>query len=62
MTAYELMCKRNISQNQIEYLEDTLKNDTETVLLTNAEVKDIINCLKEMETIIDIRLNKIKIE
>lgn len=62
MTAYDIMCKRNIFQNRIEYLKDTLKNDTGTVLLENTDIEDIIGCLVEARSLLELQLSKIKVD
>lgn len=53
MTAYELSERKNKILKQIEYLQqETSSNNTETVLLTNGEVLNIIENLNEcIETI-----------
>lgn len=53
MTAYE-MCESKIKiLTQINYLEGEMDNETETVLLTNGEVTDVVNALKDCLTILD---------
>lgn len=53
MTAYE-MCESKIKiLTQINYLEREMDNETDTVLLTNGEVTDVVNALKDCLTILD---------
>lgn len=60
MTAYELSEKKNKILRQIEYLQqETKSNDTETVLLTNDEVLNIIENLNECIETINESLKKI---
>lgn len=60
MTAYELSEKKNKILRQIEYLrQETDNNNTETVLLTNDEVLNIIENLNECIETINESLKKI---
>ena len=62
MTAYELSEKKNKILMQIEYLrQETDCNNTETVLLTNDEVFNIIENLNECIETINESLKKIVI-
>lgn len=53
MTAYE-MCESKIKiLTQINYLEGEMDNETDTVLLTNGEITDVVSALKDCLTILD---------
>lgn len=63
LTAYELSEKKNRILNQIEYLEqESDQNNTETVLLTNGEVGEIVEALKECVAFIDRRLKTVIVQ
>ena len=53
MTAYEMSEKKVRIIYQIKTLEDYLQNNTETVLLTNQEVEEIIDRLHEAISILN---------
>lgn len=60
MTAYELSEKKNKILRQIEYLQQEKEgNNTETVLLTNDEVLNIIENLNECVETINEQLSKV---
>ncbi len=59
MTAYELSEKKNKILMQIEYLQQETNNNTETVLLTNDEVLNVIENLNECIETINEQLKKI---
>lgn len=56
MTAFDYCEKKINILEQMKCLDEYLYNDTETVLLTNDEVKDIIASLKDCTLIIDEKL------
>lgn len=63
ITAYELSEKKNRILNQIGYLEqESHQNNTETVLLTNGEVGEIIEALKECVDVINKRLKTVIVQ
>lgn len=60
MTAYDLSEKKNKILRQIEYLQQEAQgNNTETVLLTNNEILEIIENLNECIETINEQLKKI---
>lgn len=60
MTAYELSEKKNKILRQIEYLKQEMSsNNTETVLLTNDELLNIIENLNECIETINESLKKV---
>lgn len=61
MTAYDLSEKKNKLINRMEWLNQETDNDTGTVLLSNNEVKDIIDCMGECVDFINLQLSKIQI-
>ena len=61
MNAYDLSEKKNKLLNRINYLKDEMNNDAGTVLLTNDEVEDITDCMKECIDFINLELAKIKV-
>ncbi len=59
MTAFELSERKNKILRQIEYLRDETKDsNTETVLLTNNEVLNIVEGLNECVETINEQLKK----
>lgn len=61
MNAYDLSEKKNKIINRIGYLKSEMNNEAGTVLLTNDEVEDITDCMKECVDLINLELAKIKV-
>lgn len=61
MNAYELSEKKNKIIITINYLEREMNCDTETVLLTNGEVEEIIDSMKECVDFINEKLKSVHI-
>lgn len=61
MTAYDLSEKKNKLINRMEWLRQETDNDAETVLLSNDEVEDIVDCMKECVDFINLQLSKIQV-
>ena len=62
MNAYELSEKKNKIVCTINYLEyESNNNNTETVLLTNGEVEEIIDSMKECVDFINEKLKTVHI-
>ena len=61
MTAYDLSEKKNKLLNRMEWLKQETDNDAGTVLLSNDEVEDIYDCLKECVDFINLQLSKIQV-
>lgn len=61
MTAYDLSEKKNKLINRIEWLKQETDNDAGTVLLSNDEVEDVSDCLKECVDFINLQLSKIQV-
>jgi len=59
MSAYELSEKKNKVLRQIDYLQQETNNNTETVLLTNDEVFNVIEILTGCLETINEQLKKI---
>ncbi len=62
MNAYDLSEKKNKLISRAMYLHEELNNSTETVLLTNDEVLDIIEMLEECVKFINDRLKTIQVD
>lgn len=62
MNAFELSEKKNRIIRRINYLKAEAKeNNTDTVLLTNDEVEEIIESMTECIEVINLELAKVKI-
>ena len=62
MNAYELSEKKNKLISKAGYLHGELDNSTETVLLTNDEVLDIIEMLEECVGFINEKLKTVQVD
>lgn len=60
MTAYGLSEKKNKLINRMEWLRQETDNDAGTVLLSNDEVEDIVDCMKECVDFINLQLASVK--
>ena len=61
MTAYDLSEKKNKILNRIGWLKGETENNTGTVVLSNDEVNDVIDCLKDYVESINIQLSKVQV-
>lgn len=61
MTAYDLSEKKNKILNRIGWLKDETENNTGTVVLSNDEVNDVIDCLKDYVESINLQLSKVQV-
>ncbi len=61
MNAYELSEKKNKIIRQAEYLRGETRTETETVLLTDDEVLNIVEALEECVDFINEKLKEVKI-
>lgn len=62
MNAYDLSEKKNKLTSRARYLHGELDNSTETVLLTNDEVLDIIEMLEECVGFINEKLKTVQVD
>lgn len=62
MNAYELSEKKNKIIRQAEYLRSETRQETETVLLTDDEVLNIVEALEECVEFINAKLKEVIIK
>lgn len=62
MNAYELSEKKNKIIRQAEYLRGETRQETETVLLTDDEVLNIVEALEECVEFINAKLKEVIIK